>query len=269
VPVLALDTSAAVAVALVQDAGPGAAVARASGRVLAERIVHENRRHAELLAPLIAEVLAAGGADRRDITSVVVGTGPAPFTGLRAGLVSARMFALALGIPVHGVCSLDALAAQAAVSLELPGGTTLLVTTDARRHEVYWARYRVMTSARQSGFSAATVPVELVGGPGVSRPADLAADPATARAVVVGPGTLLYPELLGASGGAPGTLLYPELLGASGGARGLELSGPDPAVLAWLAMVRLHVGERLLPTEPLYLRRPDVVPPTVRKRAIG
>ncbi|WP_408606364.1 tRNA (adenosine(37)-N6)-threonylcarbamoyltransferase complex dimerization subunit type 1 TsaB, partial [Cellulomonas bogoriensis] len=100
VPVLVLDTSADITVTLVDG----------DGAVLADRCVAEPRRHAELLAPLVTEVLTEAGVDRRDLTAVVAGTGPAPFTGLRAGLVTARTLGLALGVPVHGVCSLDAIA---------------------------------------------------------------------------------------------------------------------------------------------------------------
>lgn len=227
-PVLALDTSAAVAVALLAD-----------GVTLASRVVYEQRRHAEQLAPMIAEVLAATGTDRSALTAVVVGTGPAPFTGLRVGLVTARTLGLALGIPVYGVCGLDAVAAQAAADLDLATGTEVLVVTDARRREVYWARYRV---------TPGTVGIELVAGPGVDSAAQVAADGRAGGAVVVGRGAGLYPDALPPVAGAP--------------------VDPDPAVLARLALARCARGEQL-PTEPLYLRRPDVMPPAGRKRALG
>lgn len=241
-PVLAFDTSSAVAVSLLQDSPADAPADTPAGAVLAALSVQEQRRHAELLAPMIVEVLAAGGVSRGEVTAVVVGTGPAPFTGLRAGLVTARTFALALGVPVHGVCSLDAIAAQAVVAEGLPAGATVLVVTDARRHEVYWARYRVTGGA---------VPVECVDGPGVERPGDLAVEPTD---VVVGRGVLLYPEL-GAGGRA--------------GSETAAVLDPDPAVLARLALARVAAGEQQLPTVPLYLRRPDVVPSTARKRVLG
>ncbi|MCU1431719.1 MAG: tRNA ((37)-N6)-threonylcarbamoyltransferase complex dimerization subunit type 1 TsaB [Actinotalea sp.] len=242
-PVLALDTSSEIAVSLVAD--PGTAEADgddgladgATPRVLAEERVVEQRRHAELLAPMVTSVLRRAGVDRRQVTAVVVGTGPAPFTGLRAGLVTARTLAFALGVPVHGVCSLDALAAQT-FDRGLVRGGDVLVVTDARRREVYAARYR---RAARAGD------VDLVSGPDVVRPAALAETLAEGVAVV-GAGAALYPDHLVALAGAPTAL--------------------DPAVLARLALLRVAVGLPV-PTEPLYLRRPDVVPAAGSKRATG
>jgi len=116
-------------------ATPAVTVALHDGtRVLAEATMAGRHRHAELLAPAIAQVLADAGADRADLTAIAVGVGPGPYTGLRVGIVTARVLGAALGIPVHGVCSLDVIAAD----VQLP---RFLVATDARRREVYWARY--------------------------------------------------------------------------------------------------------------------------------
>jgi tRNA threonylcarbamoyladenosine biosynthesis protein TsaB len=230
VPVLALDTSAAVAVALTDDAGA----------LLAERSDPQQRHHAELLTPMIAAVLADAGVDRRELTSVVVGTGPAPFTGLRVGLVTARTLALALGIPAHGVPSLDAVALRA--SGVLPTGTDVLVATDARRREVYWSLYRLVGAGR----------IEVLVGPEVAAAADVAADPRTAGAPALGRGALLY-DVLAEAG--------PDL-------ETLGLLDPDPAELARLALDRVAAGQ-VLGTEPLYLRRPDAVPQAARKRVLG
>ncbi|HMO12466.1 MAG TPA: tRNA (adenosine(37)-N6)-threonylcarbamoyltransferase complex dimerization subunit type 1 TsaB, partial [Actinotalea sp.] len=100
--VLALDTSADVSAALVRDGTP-----------LAVRTSPEQRRHAELLSPMVVGLLGDAGLTPRDLDAVAVGTGPAPFTGLRAGLVTARALGFAIGRPVLGVGSLDVLAAQA------------------------------------------------------------------------------------------------------------------------------------------------------------
>lgn len=141
---------------------PAVTVALSTGE--ASTVVAANR-HGELLAPLVAEVL--GGA-RPD--AIVVGLGPGPFTGLRVGVMTARTMGHALGIPVHGACSLDALAA--------PG---IAVATDARRREVYWAVYDP-SGAR-------------VEGPAVGRPLDVAAALRDAGVTAVaGAGPRLYAE---------------------------------------------------------------------------
>lgn len=231
--VLALDTSAAVAVSLVDE----------DGARLASRTSDERRRHAESLAPLITEVLDEAGIDRADLTAVVAGTGPAPFTGLRVGLVTARTLALTLGVPVLGVPSLDALAVQAVSDLGLRAGAEILATSDARRKEVYWGRYRVIAHEGPHGVPV----VELLAGPDVDRAGFVAqaqlapAEPADGQLpVVVGEGAMLYPEFLPIADDAPLV--------------------PDATVLARLALVRRAAGEDQ-PSEPLYLRRPDVHEP--------
>jgi tRNA threonylcarbamoyl adenosine modification protein YeaZ len=149
--VLVLDTSTpAVSAGLVRV---GATV-----EVLAEQVVVDGRRHGELLAVGLREVLKAGVPDE-----VVVGVGPGPFTGLRVGIMTAAAFASARGLPVRGVCSLDGLAAPDTV-----------VMTDARRKEVYWAVYDG-TGTR-------------VDGPHVTAPSEVP----TAGRRVVGDGAQLY-----------------------------------------------------------------------------
>ena len=103
-------------------------------RVLAERVSLDARAHAERLTPNVLGALADAGLGMADLSAVVVGCGPGPFTGLRVGMASAAAYGQALGIGVYGVCSLDAIGA-------LTTGPVLVVT-DARRREVYWARYR-------------------------------------------------------------------------------------------------------------------------------
>lgn len=214
--VLAMDTATSAITVAVHD----------GESVLAVRSTVDARRHTELLAPLVLEVLAAAHATPEDITHVAVGTGPGPFTGLRVGLVTAQTFAHAREITVHGVCSLDALAAAAA---QQGHEGDLLVATDARRKEVYWARYRCVAGQ--------AVPLE---DPTVTKPADLPDEVRTLPTVGRGPG--LYPELL------PNTLPPGDV----------ELLDVDAGVLAALAVARLATGEDM-PIEPQYLRRPDAV----------
>ena len=139
-------------------ATPAVTVALHDGtHVLAETTTVDARRHGELLASSIDAVLTEAGAGPLDITAVVAGTGPGPYTGLRAGLVTARVLGSALGLPVYGVCTLDVIAADAAAAAR---GGEFIVATDARRREVYWARYDA-----QGGR---------LDGPAVGTPADVA-----------------------------------------------------------------------------------------------
>lgn len=122
---LALDTSTDVRVGVARDG-----VAVASG-------AFENARaHVEQLMPLVASTLAQAGLTLADVDRLVVGVGPGPFTGLRVGVVTATTLGLALGRPVTGVCSLDAVAAG---WTDAPA--RFVAVSDARRREVYWAAY--------------------------------------------------------------------------------------------------------------------------------
>ena len=212
---LAFDTATPAVTVALHD---GAAV------VTAELAV-DARRHGELLAPAIARVLATAGAAAGDLTGIAVGTGPGPYTGLRAGLVTARSLGDALGLPVHGVCTMDIIAFEAAAGGPVPGGS-FTVATDARRKEVYWARY--------------TAGGRRVHGPEVGPPGD-AAD----GGPVAGEGPWLYPAELGPPAGP---------------------RYPSAAALAALVAGCLAAGGELLPPEPLYLRRPDARVPGPPKR---
>ncbi|MEU6989925.1 tRNA (adenosine(37)-N6)-threonylcarbamoyltransferase complex dimerization subunit type 1 TsaB [Streptomyces sp. NPDC046465] len=206
---LALDT-----------ATPAVTVALHDGSsVIAESSQVDARRHGELLLPAVDRVLAEAGLGLDAVTGIVAGVGPGPYTGLRVGLMTADTFGLALGVPVHGVCTLDGLAYASGIE-EGP----FVVATDARRKEVYWARYDDVRTR--------------VGEPAVDRPADIAAEVAGVPAV--GAGALLYPDT------------FPD-------ARAPE--HVSAAALAALAAERLAAGEELLEPRPLYLRRPDAQVP--------
>ncbi|MDZ7885624.1 MAG: tRNA (adenosine(37)-N6)-threonylcarbamoyltransferase complex dimerization subunit type 1 TsaB [Mycobacterium sp.] len=125
--VLALDTATPAVTAAIVEVG-------ATIVTLAERTIVDARAHAERLTPNVIAALAEGGKDMADLDAVVVGCGPGPFTGLRVGMATAAAYGQALGIPVRGVCTLDAIARATRGEV--------LVVTDARRREVYWARYR-------------------------------------------------------------------------------------------------------------------------------
>jgi tRNA threonylcarbamoyl adenosine modification protein YeaZ len=293
-------------------ATPAVTVALHDGaRVLAEESAVDGRRHGELLAASIRSVLAAAGAAAADLTGIAVGVGPGPYTGLRAGLVTARVLGSALGVPVHGACTLDiiarAVSARAVSASPVPGGSVpggsvpggsvpggpvpggsvpggsvpggsvpagpvlaspvlastvparavapgaagrmeavvagtagppsaagrsdisdrdFIVATDARRKEIYWARY--------------TATAQRIRGPEVSAPAEVGA-----CCPVAGQGALLYPDELGDP---------------------IEPYYPSAGWLASMTAERLGRGASMLPAEPLYLRRPDARIPGPPKR---
>ncbi|UWP81991.1 tRNA (adenosine(37)-N6)-threonylcarbamoyltransferase complex dimerization subunit type 1 TsaB [Dactylosporangium fulvum] len=192
--------------------------------LLDERVTVDARGAGELLAPQITAVLADCGKTAGDLAAVVAGVGPGPFTGLRAGLVTAAALGHALALPVYGVCSLDA------IGHRLSG--RVLVATDARRKEIYWATY---TDGVRDGE------------PEVAKPDAVAAALAGVTAAA-GEGAERYEAVLR-----------------------LPITGPrHPSVqaLAELAAERIldkAPGETLT---PLYLRRPDAVAPGERKPAL-
>ncbi|PXY32242.1 tRNA (adenosine(37)-N6)-threonylcarbamoyltransferase complex dimerization subunit type 1 TsaB [Prauserella muralis] len=102
---------------------------------VATRVTVDARAHGELLTPHVLAATEQAGVTLRDLGAIACGVGPGPYTGLRAGMVTAATLAHSLGIPAYPVCSLDAIAAAAGP------GEPLLVLTDARRREVYWAAY--------------------------------------------------------------------------------------------------------------------------------
>jgi tRNA threonylcarbamoyl adenosine modification protein YeaZ len=218
---LALDTST-----------PAVTVALHDGSaVLAQRTEVGVNRHGELLAPSIEYVLRTAGVTPADLTHVVAGTGPGPFTGLRVGLVTARALGDALGIPVHGVPSLDAVALQ---HRDSSGQGGLVVMTDARRREVYWSGY--------------TPDGRRTHGPGVDRPDDL--EPQLPRqAALAGAGALIYRDR------------FPDHVVRD------DRPYPEAASLAAIAAAAVAEGT-IGPADPLYLRRPDAVPPAGYKPVV-
>jgi tRNA threonylcarbamoyl adenosine modification protein YeaZ len=215
--VLAIDTSTpAVTAGVVSLDAAGATV-------LGERVTVDSRAHGELLTPHVLDAIRDAGKSIADLDAIVCGVGPGPFTGLRAGMATGAALSQALDIPAHPVCSLDAIAEEA------PRGEPLLVVTDARRREVYWAAYD-MWGVRLNG-------------PHVQSPAEL---PSTAP-VAAGDGARQYAEVLRL--------------------RVVEPFYPTPAGLVASARKRLLAGEPPEPLIPLYLRRPDAQEPAARKRA--
>lgn len=163
---LSLDTSA----------GSSAAVLDGDD-VVAERLIADTMRHAEVVGALIAGVLDDAGATPRDIEDVAAGMGPGPFTGLRVGIAAAKAFAFGIGRSILPVVSHDAVAFEAWHS---GARGPLLVVTDARRRELYWSAYELDPSGARR-----------VDGPGLSRPDELPhADAVRIDAAVVSAGAL-------------------------------------------------------------------------------
>jgi tRNA threonylcarbamoyl adenosine modification protein YeaZ len=206
---LALDTATPAVTVALHD---GVAVISSSSQV-------DARRHGELLLPAVDRVLAEAGLKLDAVTGIVVGIGPGPYTGLRVGLMTADTFSLALGVPVHGLCTLDALAYAA----DIEKGP-FVVATDARRKEVYWAKYADSRTRLTD--------------PAVDRPADITEQVAGLPAV--GTGALLYPDT------------FPQVH---------EPEHVSASALASLAVEKLAAGEELPAPRPLYLRRPDAQVP--------
>ena len=193
------------------------------GQPLGQLVTVGAHRHTEVLAPAISKVIAEAGATKDELTGIAVGVGPGPYTGLRVGIVTARVLGAALDIPVYGVCTLDIIADDTQCA------GAFLVTTDARRREVYWAAYDA-NRAR-------------VAGPAVGAPADV---PGRERPTA-GEGALLYPALF---------------------ETGVGPTYPAAATLCrMVASALAGDGDTvLLPPDPLYLRRPDAREPGAPKR---
>lgn len=233
--ILAIDTSSASSsVALVRD-----------GHVVAERQHVDARRHAEVLAGLVDEVLDGARPDL-----IAVGVGPGPYTGVRVGVTTAQVLGLAWGVPVHGVCSLDALA-FAVAHLGMP--SDFAVATDARRREVYWARYGA-TGRRLAG-------------PFVAAPADI---PDAERTLPwVGEGAVLHADVL-VSRPSTEHLQHVQARWIASVLADALASGEAP--MPPVATLARHgeddgstaqqlAGHRLLAPYPLYVRRPDAAEP--------
>lgn len=221
--ILAIDTSAVASAALVSD--------NALEGVVGSFSTEDTRSHAEVLAPGIQNLLLSAGITGAEINAIVTGVGPGPFTGLRSGIATARTLAFVWNKPLYGVMSLDAVALEVAESTA--AAADFIVATDARRKEVYWARYTL---------AEGQLPL-LVDGPHVGFAADLPDLPA------YGAGAGLYADALNA---------HPDF--------GSEQ--PDALFLGRFALARLLAGEELLKSTPLYLRESDAQVPGPRKRAL-
>lgn len=224
---LGIDTSGSVSIAVAEG-----------DRVLSVLTDDRARHHDEVLLEMIDTAVREAGASREQITRVVAGRGPGPFTGLRVGLVTARSIATVLECDLVGVSSLDALALEAA---ELnPEAKTIAVALDARRKEVYWALYEVRRIGEERDIIRTFEP-------GVAKPEEIAASLNAADALV-GSGAHLYSDILTPSN---------------------ELKNASAGYLIRAALEAEARGDDISSTEPLYLRDADAAKPTRRKSALG
>ena len=127
--VLGIDTSGPVTSLGVGDSrGPGP-----------RRTIEGGRKHAEVIDQALIDL-------RSDLSgaipaAVCVGVGPGPYSGLRVGVAFALGLSRAWAVPLVGMCSLDAIAWASVNSADAESADDFIVTTDARRRELYWARY--------------------------------------------------------------------------------------------------------------------------------
>ena len=214
---LVLETATtAAAVALLDD-----------GELLAEMVASDDRHHTESLLPAAAELLGGLGLSVGQIDRVIVDVGPGLFTGLRVGLATARSLAVARGIGLIGLTSLEILAADPRVEAE----THVTAVVDARRGEVFAQR-----------FVVGGVRPEPVGDPLVITPTGLAERLAGTSGVLVGDGALRYADILGSTG-----------------ATIVELAMPSPGVAGQMADAASITPVDPVVVVPLYLRDPDAV----------
>jgi tRNA threonylcarbamoyl adenosine modification protein YeaZ len=205
---LGIDTATAVTtVALV-------GVDTAEVQVLDERSHRDARRHGEVLPQLINDVLGGASCSPAELTAVAVGVGPGAYTGLRVGIATAQALGLALGVPVVGVVTLDAIAYASGRR------GPFAVVTDARRRELFVARYRDhRTPDGEATVGTPEVVASLVQGLAVLAPQDT-------------------PPLPGVD-----VVVCPD---------------PVAAAVCKVAIDRRRTGSRTAPVAPLYLRHPDV-----------
>ena len=205
------------------------------GAVLGEVRLAGGRRHAEQLAPAIDYLRRELDIELGHLAAIAVGTGPGLFTGLRVGVTTAKVMAQALRIPVVGIPSLDLVAYPLRHSDRM-----IIAVLDARRREVFAARYRpVPGGVQRVSDYAVHAPAELV--------ADLSAGPDLEPhgLLLAGDGVARFPEEFGA-------LEHAERAGS-------EFGAPSVGALVALATARAEREEFELPAElrPLYLRRSD------------
>jgi tRNA threonylcarbamoyladenosine biosynthesis protein TsaB len=126
-PLLAIETSGSAC---------SVAIKGAPGRPPAHEIMATSHGHATALAPMVARLAKAAGIDLKALGAIAVSCGPGGFTGIRVGLATARAMALAIGCPIIGIGSFQALGATAVRSGGRLGDRNLMVL-DSRRSDLF------------------------------------------------------------------------------------------------------------------------------------
>ncbi|MBM7051182.1 tRNA (adenosine(37)-N6)-threonylcarbamoyltransferase complex dimerization subunit type 1 TsaB [Rothia sp. ZJ1223] len=223
---LAIDSSATASVTLARlEPCAGASVT-----ILAHRETADTRSHAEVMAQFVREVLNEAGITGSELDAVLTGTGPGPFTGLRAGIVTARTLGFTWNVPVYGLMSLYSIAENAWEHAAAQSAHTFMVAADARRREIYSAIFALGDGS-----------YELVEGPSVGSAAEAPALPAYGF----------------------GAGLYSEQLQTVEGYERLHANSRDLVHAA----ARLGIKNLSTDTAALYLRESDAKVPAARKKA--
>jgi tRNA threonylcarbamoyladenosine biosynthesis protein TsaB len=247
--ILGIDTATRIgSVGLVRAAlDPGVRVGKEPGRItdgcafLAEVSREAGLAHATELLSVVDECLAMAGASLEEVGCVAVSTGPGSFTGLRVGLATGKGLALAAGVPIVGVATLEALAATqiapwlppGAAAAAMAGDALIVPCLDARKGEVYTARF----VARQPVWQDANPRLERLSADAASLPEGLGDElrealAAGRRVLLLGDGPERYRAQILDPLGASASALAPTLCHPSGavvarlGAGLLALNGP-------------------------------------------
>ena len=207
------------------------------GAIIAQREETAGRRQAEILMPMVQSAMREAGFDYNMLDLIAVTTGPGSFTGVRIGLATARGLALASGLPLTGVTTLQALAAAPPPD-ERQGGPILAVL-DARRDQLYGQFFDINGDPASDPFAAAAATI-----PGRLKKLRRV----TAPLLLVGSGAALAARALDESGHPFGYSKRPPF--------------PSAATIAALVAARGFDPAANTPVAPFYLREPGVTAAT-------
>jgi len=212
------------------------AVAWADGSVRARSGRTMTHGQAEVLVPMIRATLDEAGIGFGELAAIATTLGPGSFTGLRAGLATARGLALATGLPCYGFSTLDV--AARAVSPAERAGRTIAAAIDTRRDDLF---LQLFDDDAQASDDAQVVTVERA----VAMLADM-------PVVLTGDATAALADRLRGAG-------HDAIVAAKAGVL-------DVVIVAELAAARHASGAAGDAMRPLYLRAPDITPAPVRRR---